>query len=104
MLDLHSTHSLSVVIYSLVLCNRSLTCLTTLNLDVFPLKKCSENTKSFFHFTFFDSLQECMNWNFSFTVANSSLAVNYVGSRFGTVCLCRVFLSAESDYIQINII
>lgn len=40
--DLHSTHSLSVIIYSLVLCNRSLTCLTTLSLDVFPLEKCSE--------------------------------------------------------------
>lgn len=44
-----------------------------------------------------------MNWDFSFTVANSSLAVDYVGSRFGTVCLCIVFLSAEIDYIQINI-
>lgn len=36
-------HSFLVIIYSLVLCNRSLTCLTALNLDVFPLVKSSEN-------------------------------------------------------------
>lgn len=99
--------SFSVIIYSLVLCNRSLTCLTTLNLYVFPLKKCSENTKSSFHFIFFHSLWEYMNCDFSLTVANSSLAINYMGSRFGTLTMsvysliiCWVWLYSDQYYLM----
>lgn len=105
--DLHSAHSLLVIIYSSVLCNWSLTCLTTLNLDVFPLEQCSENTKFFFYFILFESLGEYMNCDFSFTVVNSGLAINYTGSRFGTLTvylysliICWVWLYSDQYYLM----
>lgn len=105
--DFLSAHSLSVIIYSLVLCNRSLTCLTTLNLDVFPLEQCSENIKFFFYFILFESSGEYMNCDFSLTVVNSGLAINYTGSRFGTLTvsvysliICWVWLYSDQYYLM----